>query len=443
MGSPAPNKGFLRRVTLASTWGQGLDGYDLGVISVVAPVIIADLHTSAVGAGLLGASSLLGIFVGGPLFGRFTDRYGRRLMFSVDLLIFLVAASAQALTTELWQLFLVRLVLGLAIGAEYSIGAPMLSEFAPSRDRGRRLAGLEASWYFGYLVAVAVSYALLRWGGLSWQWVLASGTVPALICLLVRIGLPESPRWLLSQGRDDEAQSIIDKYLGGTAFSSGEELSADGEWGTGSTLAALWGDPAQRARTVFCCVFYICLVTPYFAIFTFAPLVLKAVHISDEAAGTIAINGVAFLGALAGVSAIERIGRRHMLIGPFWTCAAALLVVGLWSSAPPSVLVFCFVVFAFLNAFSSDLTPVYPSELFPTRARTTGTGVATAASRVGAAVGTFLLPVGLDTIGVGASMVIAALISAVGALSAHRFAPETTGVSLGKVATLSHRARPA
>ena len=87
---------------------------------------------------------------------------------------------------------------------------------------------------------------------------------------------------------------------------------------------------------------------------------------------------------------------------------------------------FCFVAFAFLNAFSSDLTPVYPSELFPTRVRTTGTGVA-----------------GLDTIGVGASMVIAALISVVGALTAHRFAPETTGVSLGKVATLSHRARPA
>ncbi len=439
--APHQRKGFLRRITVAATWGQGLDGYDLGVISVALPVIIAEVHASAVWVGLIGASSLIGIFFGGPIFGWLTDRFGRRRLFTVDLAIFLAAAVLQVFTTDLWQLFVVRLVLGLAIGAEYSIGAPMLSEFSPSKGRGRRLAGLEASWYFGYVVAVVVSYGLLQLVGLHWRWILASGAVPALVCLIVRRGLPESPRWLMSRGRVDEAREVVDTYLGGEAFATAEDLADEQPHSRGSALRALWA-PGQRSRTVFCCVFYICLVTPYFAIFTFAPVVLGALGLSNEAAGTTAINAVAFLGALAGVFAIERVGRRQLLIGPFWVSAVALLVIGAWSAAPVGVVVLCFLVFAFLNAMSSDLTPVYPSELFPTPIRTTGTGVATAASRVGAAVGTFLLPIGLTTIGVGPSMVIAAAVAAVGAVTAQLLAPETTGVSLVKALTVVPRARP-
>jgi MFS transporter, putative metabolite transport protein len=435
-----PDKGFLRKITVASTWGQGLDGYDLGLISVALPFVIVEQHASPLWAGLIGASSLIGIFFGGPIFGWITDRLGRRVLFTLDLGIFLVASVAQVFTTELWQLFVVRLVLGLAIGAEYSIGAPMLAEFSPSRGRGRRLAGLEVSWYFGYVVAVAVSYGLLDLLHVHWRWVLASGAVPALICLIVRHGLPESPRWLMSRGRADEAREIVDTYLGGAEFTTAEDLEEEAGTAGGSALRALFA-PGQRSRTIFCCVFYICLVTPYFAIFTFAPVVLTALGISDEALGVIVLNSVAFLGALAGMFAIERVGRRHMLIGPFWISALALFVIGVWTGAPSGVVVVCFVAFAFLNSASSDLTPVYPSELFPTPIRTTGTGLATAASRVGAAVGTFLLPTSLDAIGVGPTMIIAAGIAVVGAVTTQWLAPETTDVTLAKVATLVPRPR--
>jgi putative MFS transporter len=133
---------------------------------------------------------------------------------------------------------------------------------------------------------------------------------------------------------------------------------------------------------------------------------------------------------------IEFIGRRKQLIGPFWVMAAALLVIGLWAGAPAPVLVGAFAVFAFFNALVGNLTAVYPIEVFPTDVRATGVGIANAFSRVGAAVGTFLLPVGIHTIGLAWCMVIGAALCALGAVVSQLLAPETTGKSLSHTATI-------
>jgi MFS transporter, putative metabolite transport protein len=110
-------------------------------------------------------------------------------------------------------------------------------------------------------------------------------------------------------------------------------------------------------------------------------------------------------------------------------------VIGLWAGAPGWVIVACFAVFSFLNALSGNLTAVYPIEILPTAVRSSGVGVAAAASRIGAAVGTFLLPVGIESIGTGACMLIAAGICVVGAVTSQLFAPETTNRDLVDTST--------
>lgn len=425
-----PGRGFLRRMTLATAWGEGLDGYDLGVLSVVLPLISTGLGVSPLWAGLIGASSLIGIFVGSPLAGLLTDRFGRRRLFLIDIAAFLVLGVLQAVVAEPWQLFVVRLLLGVAIGAEYAIGAAMLAEFAPSRGRGRRLSKLLVFWYGGYLVSVVAAYVLVDVAGVSWRWVLATSALPALVVLALRIGLPESPRWLVRRGRGEEAREIVDRYVGGDHFRT--EEYAD-ERPAGGGIRRLF-TPGLRSRTVFVSVFWACNVAPYFAIFTFAPQVFAALGLADPRAGTIAANAVAALGAVAGMLTIERVGRRRQLVPPFWIMAVALLVVGLWADAPAAVIVGCFAVFSFFNALSGNLTAVYPIELFPTDVRASGVGVASAASRIGAAAGTFLLPVGIATIGIGASMVVAAAVCALGAVVSQLLAPETTGRTLTRTA---------
>lgn len=431
--------GMLRRMTFATVVGAGLDGFDLGIIAVILPLITRDLGLTPVWSGLVAASTLVGIFLGAPVVGWLSDRIGRRTLFTVDIAAFVVLGLLQAVVTEPWQLFAVRLLLGIAVGAEYALGSALLSEFAPSQGRGRRVAGLLTTWYVGYLVSVVVAYVLVDVAGASWRWVLATSVVPAVVTLVARLGLPESPRWLMGRGRVDEARAIADRYLGGEAYFREEELDAEHGQATVGGLRRLFA-PGMRSRTLFVCTFYACNVAPYFAIFTFAPQVFAALQVEDEAAGTILANVVAAVGALVGMLTIERLGRRPQLIIPFGVMTVALLVVGVMPAAPGAVLVTCFAVFAFFNALQGNLTAVYPNEVFPTELRSTGIGVSTAFSRIGAAAGTFLLPVGISTIGIGPCMLIAAGLCLLGGVVSYFMAPETTGLSLTH--TVALRPRP-
>jgi putative MFS transporter len=338
------------------------------------------------------------------------------------------------------QLFAIRLLLGMAIGAEYAIGPPLLAEFAPAGRRGRLSAWLIAWWYIGFLVSVLAGYLLLDVLGLGWRVILATSALPAVATLILRAGMPESPRWLMSRGRRREARTVTLAHLGDQAHFDREIAS---EPPGGASVLRLFS-AAYRGRTLLVCGFWACLVAPYFAIVTFAPQVFGALDLAEHAA-TITTNAMAVVGAVVGVVLMDRVGRRAMLIGPFWVSAGALAVVGVWPAAPIAVVMAAFVVFGFFNAFGGTLTGPYPSELFPTELRTTAVGLAAAASRIGAAVGTFLLPIGLDVHGGGPTMLIAAAFCVAGALMTQLWAPETAGRPLLETSrpALGRRARAA
>jgi putative MFS transporter len=422
----APGRtGFLRRITVATAFGEGLDGYDLGVISVVLPLASTALDLTTVEEGLLGASSLAGIFFGGPIFGYLTDRFGRRKIFILDLIAFVILGAAQGVVDSAPLLLALRFALGLAIGAEYAIGQTMLAEFVPSEGRGRRLSSLQASWYGGFLLAVVVAY-VLDGLGLSWQLILATGAIPGLATLLLRQGLPESPRWLASRGREDEAKEIVEEHLGSEYY---EDEDLGDENTERASFARLFARDTWRS-TAFASIFFTCLVAPYFAIFTFAPEVFSSLGFDSPKFSIIATNTVAFLGALAGMVVIERSGRRPLLLTSFWVMVATTVLIGVWTGGPAAILLASLVGFAFFNAISGDLTGVYPAEIFPSELRGSGVGFSAAMSRIGAAGGTFLLPVGIDKLGIGPSMLIAAGVCAIGLVVTYLWAPETTDLSL-------------
>ena len=418
---------FIIKLTTLISGGMLIDGFILGAIGIVMPAITNDLELSLTWQGLIGASALIGIFLGGPLGGYLADKIGRKPMFTIDLAIFLVGSVLQFFVTEAWQLFAVRLLMGVAIGADYAIGWPLLAEFAPARLRGKLLCVQEVGWYVGYLASYAIGWALTISDTANWNVILGLSTIPTVIVLLARLGTPESPRWLMSKGRAAEALALADEYM------SPDERADLGAKYEGKKLgfASLFSADYAKA-TIFVSVFWICLVTPYFAIGTFVPTVLEHLGLEDGLTGGLAINAIAVGGTLIAVALIEKVGRRKLAIPPFAIATVALFIVAFFWNVSPMVTVVCFLTFSLANAVSTTLTGVYPGEVFPTEIRGVGVGFATAASRVGAAAGTFLLPISMQTYGVTTTVLIAGGVSLFGLIVTYYLAPETKGKLLSE-----------
>lgn len=423
---------FIVKLTLLISGGMFIDGFILGGIGIVMPAITQDLNLSLGWQGLIGASALIGIFIGGPLGGLLADKIGRRPMFAIDLGIFLIGSAAQFFVADAWQLFLVRLLMGAAIGADYAIGWPLLAEFAPAKMRGRLLSIQQVGWYAGYLISYALGYVLTVFDIANWNIILGLSTIPTVIVFLMRLGTPESPRWLMSKGRTEEAQAIAKVYMN-------EEERRDLLAPTPHQKLGffhLFSRDYIRA-TVFVCVFWVCIVTPYFAIGTFAPFVLEQLGMDDGLTAGLAFNAIAVAGTVLTAMLIERVGRRRLAIPPFWVSAIALVILGIFADAPPLVVVSCVLIFSFVNAINGTVVDVYPGEVFPTEIRGAGVGFATAVSRVGAAAGTFLMPMSVSALGISTTMLIAAGISLIGGIVSQVLAPETTGKPLSETSASS------
>jgi putative MFS transporter len=427
VASAAFKRRFLIRLTAVMCGGMFLDGYILGIIGTVISRISTDLQFSALWEGLVAAASLLGILFGSPLGGWLGDRFGRKPLFMVDMALFCVGSVLQFYVDSASQLFCVRLLMGIAVGVEYSVGWPLMSEFSPARLRGMLLSLTEVFWYTGFMVAFFIGYVLTTTTDLGWRTILGSSTIISVIVFVARLGLPESPRWLWNHGRTNEAHDIAHRYL----ENPGDMTDVQHEHAGKGKFSMLFSRKYWRATT-FCSVFWFCAVAPYFAIATFAASVLKSYGLGEGLASGVGLTALAAAGCAAATVLIDRVGRRVLTVPPQWLCAVLLAIIGLWASAPPVVVLLCFLVFSFFNAMYNAMTGVYPGEVFPTEIRGLGTGFAAAFSRIGAGLGTFLMPWSMANIGVGPTMLIAAGVAAVGAVVSQVLAPETRGMNLSE-----------
>jgi len=426
--SAAFKRRFMRRMIAVLTGGTLLDGYILGVIGPVTSAMKADMGMSTVAMGLVASAALFGILIGSPLGGWAGDKFGRKPLFLIDVGLFVLASAMQFFIGSVAMLFVVRLLMGAAIGAEYSVGGPLMSEFAPARLRGRLMGLTILTWYGGFMIGYTMSY-LLNLESVPWRFIIGTSTLLAVVLFVARLGLPESPRWLWSKGRKDEARAIVRKYL-----ESAEEMAdMENEEVRQGRFADLFS--AQQWRmTVFVSWYWFCNTLPYFAIATFADSVLDKYGLRGGLAGGVGLSVVAVAGVAVTVALIDKVGRRLFTVPPQWITTVVFLVIGLWSDAPSAVVLGLFLVFSFLNAMNGTLTSIYPGELFPTEVRGVGIGFAAAVSRVGAGMGTFLLPIGMEKFGVSAAMLVAAAVVFSGALMSQMWAPETKGKSLRETA---------
>ncbi len=423
----APLRWFHLRMALASSGGEFSDGFGLGIIGISLAGAATQLGLTPVWIGLLGGASLAGLFAGALLTGPVADRIGRRPFFAYNMAVLGVLCILQAFISSRTQLLTLRLAIGFLVGTDYVVNKALLTEFSPGRIRGRILGSLAIAWAAGYACAYFVGFALAGVDPASWRWMLLSSAVPCLLVLPLRLTTPESPLWLMNHGCGEAALRIVHAKLGlGVALPASTPPAA--------TRHSRWRQllsPAWRRRTLVGCAFFTCQVIPYFALGTFVAQLMSAMHLRSNYVGGLIYNLALLGGAIAGLIVVDRISRRSFLIGSFSIAAASLLVLIVWIHAPAAATILLFAVFAGVLSAASNLVYAYLSELFPTDLRASGVGLAIAASRIGSAISTFLLPVIVATYGVRPALGACVTVLAIGAIVSQRWAPETRNVRLG------------
>lgn len=422
-----------RRIMLWGSGGPFLDGYVLVIIGVALEQLTPVLHLDAEWIGLLGAATLAGLFIGTTLFGYISDKVGRRKMFLIDIVAIGVISVATMFVTSPFELLIMRLLIGIVIGADYPIATSMVTEFSNTHQRAFSMGFIAAMWYVGATCANLVGYCLYEMEG-GWRWMLGSAFIPCLIILIGRVELPESPRWLLRKGRVEECDQMMIKLFG-------ERVVFEEEPPKETRFSQLF-TRRHLPFVLFVAAIWTCQVIPMFAIYTFGPQIVGLLGLEQGRSATLGnmvISLFFMLGCIPAMFWLDSIGRRPLLIGSFAMMTMALAALGFFPGLGIGLVVMMFAIYAFFSGGPGILQWLYPNELFPTDIRASAVGVIMSLSRIGTIVSVWGLPIFIANHGISNVMLIGAAISLVGLLISMVFAPETRGLNLMQTGSLSLR----
>ncbi len=431
---------FHYKMLLLSAAGVFLDGYDLFIISVVLlflkPLWIYTLppYEQSIALGLVASSALMGMFVGALTLGHYTDRMGRKTMYVIDLIFFVVFAGISALSQNIWELILFRFLLGIGIGADYPISSTYISEFAPASKRGKFISSTFTFWGIGALTAAIVGYILAQLGPDSWRYMLLSGVIPAVVVILLRTKMPESPRWLISQGKVKEAVNVL-KSLNADVDEN-KILKVKREKTRIKDLLS----PIYIRRTLFAWIPWFFMDIAVYGIGIFQPTILRAMGFKtdiDAILGTAILDLFGVIGFIVAILLIDRVGRLKLQIIGFLGMGLSLLFLGFITPVEPLILIILFAIFQLSeNSGPNTTTWVIATELFPTRLRATAQGSSAAISRLGAITGVFLLPLLQTLFGLSVTLFFVSLAAFAGLIVTILLGEETRALSLEEASTV-------
>ena len=436
-----PLSKFHVRMLLLSAAGVFLDGYDLFIISVALLFIkplwlnssLGSASTIAFFTGLLASSALIGMFIGAVTLGHITDKYGRKAMYVIDLLFFIVFAILSAISQNIFELIFFRILLGVGIGADYPISSTYIAEFAPSKYRGRMVSMAFTFWGIGSLTAAAVGLSMVSLGPEAWRWMLFSGVVPAIVVVLLRTKMPESPRWLISKGESKKASRVINDIEAESGVYKTEKKAFKPPDTEKVSLATLLS-PFYIRRTIFSWLPWFFMDIGVYGINIFLPTLLKGLGFKtsfNSIEGTALLDIFGIVGFILALILIDRVGRLKLQIFGFLGMALSLLIL---AAAFPTSIFVLFILFAIfqvsMNAGPNTTTWVIATELFPTRLRASGQGTSTAFSRMGAVIGVLLLPIVLQAYGVVPMLLFVSTAAILGLLLTFFLGEETKNLSL-------------
>ncbi len=386
--------------------------------------------------GYLASMTFLGQLVGNLMIGSFSDLYGRRIAFQTTMIVWGLASFLAAGAWNVASLMVFRFLIGVGVGGEAPVAQAVLSEIIPANVRAKYIAFMEGFWAVGFVISGTIAYFVLPVAG--WRWVFVVVGLLSLVVFWVRRSLLESPRWLADHGRYVEAEAVMSQIEAGVEAAAGTKLAppkpflAETTLETRNPLAVLLSRFYLRANVMAFSVWFFALLG-FYGLTSWLAIILGQHGFS--VVKSIGFITLITLGGIPGfyVAAIllERIGRK--LTTALFLFLSALMAYIYGHSATATTLFFSGFIMQFFMFGMWSCLYAYTPELYPTRARSTGAGVASAFGRVGAITGPIVVGYIIGAVGDAGVFTLGAASFAAAAVIVLILGIETRGRTLEEI----------
>ncbi len=429
-----PMTSAMRKILLIVGIGWLFDAMDQGMVSGVLAAVGSDWALSPLDQSMLASAGTFGMIIGAAFSGIASDKWGRRLVIMVTLLMFSLGSFLCGVSVDFPMLVICRFVTGLGLGGELPAASTLVSEFSPIKYRGRNVILLESFWAWGWIISALVAYLLIPTYG--WRIAFLVGAFPALFAAVLRFMVPESPRYLDLVGKHQQADEIVSKMEASVGIVVPDDqkthLSAikTSAW---KSFTQLWSKRNLRATLVLWVIWFGINFGYYgFVLWTPSLLVAQGFSLVSSFGFTVVMCVAQLPGYFSAAWLIERIGRKKVLITYFAGTAFAAWLFGHAGSETEILITGCLLYFFALGAWGCVYS--YTPEVYPTDVRGSGTGWAACFGRIGAFVAPFIVPLVYSSFGesLGFTVVFIMLASAfaIVAIVIAVFGIETKGTPL-------------
>jgi len=434
-------------ITLLSLGGM-FELYDLFMTAYVVPGLMkAGLLTNVklsifAGPALFVAATFTGLFIGTFAFGYVADKYGRRTIFTYSMLWYSAATLVMAFQDSGFSVCLWRLIAGIGIGVELVTIDTYLSELVPKAMRGRAFAFNQGVQFSVVPVVAFTAYMLVPispFGFDGWRWVVLIGSTGALFVWLLRRGIPESPRWLINQGRLDEADAVTSAIeakvmadLGGAALPAPGNHAVEVAKSVGR-LAEIF-EPRYRGRTTMLMIFQFFQTFGFYGFAAWVPTLIAqqtGINLGASLLYSFIIAIANPFGPLLAMSFADKFERKWQLVGAA-CCIGVFGILFSFQNAMPSLVLFGVLITLSNNVLSYSFHG-YQAELFPARIRARAVGFTYSFSRISAVFASFIIAFFLQNAGTKGVFGLIAVAMAIVVISIAGWGPRTLDRELEEI----------
>ena len=432
---------YIFFISMIAAFGGLLFGFDIAIFSGTIPFIQPYYDLSEAQLGWTGSSLYVGCIIGTLITGYVTDRFGRKPPLIGAAAIFMVSSVMMGWASTYTALIAWRIIAGIGVGAASMLSPLYIAEVSPAAIRGRMVSINQLTVVIGILLAYFSNYILADAQD-NWRWMFTSGAVPASLFFLFVFFVPESPRWLLSNGQAEKAKSVLSKLLG---LANVEAEFKKIQAGVQREVKRSFSDLIQPGITF---VVLLGITIAVFqqisganAIFFYAPIIFEkaGMNVKDQLFQQIMIGGINLIFTLVAMQLVDKLGRKKLMLGGASLMALWLFLVGLcYSLGLLQGYLLTVLVLAFIATYATTLAPVtwvLISEIFPTRIRGLAISVATCMLWVACFALAYGFPVLIEKLDAPHTFYLFSGICLVYFFILLRFVPETKGKTLEQFET--------